>query len=494
MKNKIKVGIFLGGRSREREISFAGGRTVYDNLDKGLFEPITIFVDSFNNFIHLDWRYLYQGSIRDFYPPSDVLTTSKFQIYIESLGDLPGGLASDLPGRLTGDLPSGLTQEQLDHYISKVGKQIKPDQFRQLIDFAFLALHGPCGEDGTIQGLLEWYQIPYSGSGVLGAALGIDKMVQKKWMQASGYLVTPYEIITRRVWQSTENKWVLFENLVAKLGLPLVVKSPRQGSSIGVSIVHQKDLEAFIKAMQGSFFIEQITAQAWRNFSPKAKEQWLTSLIDLRSGIGLPVRVNGDTIYHPNMLLAYLNNYFAVHEDTLELMSLEGETSIIVESFITGREFSCIVLQEAGGEPIALSPTEMLKGDLHFDYRAKYLPGLVRKETPMQLPELQLDAIKKACVQLFQALNFEVYARIDGILGIDHQIYLNDPNTTAGMNPSSFLFHQAAEIGLNPTQLLTFIIRNSLAARVDSHKTNLQAADLLGYIDEYIAIKVGSNQ
>lgn len=474
MKNKIKVGIFLGGRSREREISFAGGRTVYDNLDKSIFEPIPIFVDSFNNFIHIDWRYLYQGSIRDFYPPSELLPASKFQIYIDSLGNLD--------------------QEQLGRHMSKVGKQVNPGQLREIIDFAFLALNGPYGEDGSIQGLLEWYQIPYSGSGVLGAALGIDKIVQKKWMQELGYLVTPYEIITRTDWQRTADKSVLFEKLITSLKLPFVVKSPRQGSSIGVSIVHKKDLESFVKAIHSSFFIEQITAQTWKNFSPRAKEQWLVNLIDLRSGIGLPLKVNGEIIYHPNELLTYLDNYFSSHDDVLELVSLEGEEAIIIESFISGREFSCIILQEAGGEPIALSPTEMLKGDLHFDYRAKYLPGLVRKETPMRLPEIQLNAIKTACVQLFQDLHFQVYARIDGILDTNNQIYLNDPNTTSGMNPSSFLFHQAAEIGLNPTQLLTFLIRNSFAERICSHKIGIQTKDLLKYLDECIANKIIVNR
>jgi D-alanine-D-alanine ligase-like ATP-grasp enzyme len=60
----IRIGIFFGGASREREVSFAGGRTVYDNLDKSLFDAVPIFVDSFNNFILLDWKYIYKGSIR----------------------------------------------------------------------------------------------------------------------------------------------------------------------------------------------------------------------------------------------------------------------------------------------------------------------------------------------------------------------------------------------------------------------------------------------
>ncbi len=79
----LRIGIFFGGTSREREISFAGGRTVYDNLDQELFEPVPIFVDSWGNFIHLQWKYLYQGTIREFYPGS--VTKQDFPVYIESL-------------------------------------------------------------------------------------------------------------------------------------------------------------------------------------------------------------------------------------------------------------------------------------------------------------------------------------------------------------------------------------------------------------------------
>src|SRR3954467_7606813 len=89
MSGKIRVGIVFGGQSKEREISFAGGRTVYDNLNKSLFIPVPLFVDSFGNFIELDWQYIYKGTIRDFYPPVDFLpANSPFQLYAENLGDL----------------------------------------------------------------------------------------------------------------------------------------------------------------------------------------------------------------------------------------------------------------------------------------------------------------------------------------------------------------------------------------------------------------------
>ena len=60
MQEKLKIGILFGGNSREREISFAGGRTVYDNLDKSLFEAVPVFIDSFGNFILINWEYIYK--------------------------------------------------------------------------------------------------------------------------------------------------------------------------------------------------------------------------------------------------------------------------------------------------------------------------------------------------------------------------------------------------------------------------------------------------
>ena len=95
--NKIRIGIFFGGSSREREISFAGGRTVYDNLNKTIFEPVPIFIDSFHNLILLDWQYIYKGSIRDFYPPVNFIPTTAhpFQVYIESLQGTQGSPKSN---------------------------------------------------------------------------------------------------------------------------------------------------------------------------------------------------------------------------------------------------------------------------------------------------------------------------------------------------------------------------------------------------------------
>jgi D-alanine-D-alanine ligase len=470
----MKVGIFFGGTSREREISFAGGRTVFDNLDKGLFQPVPIFVDSQGHFILLDWQYLYKGTIRDFYPPAAVLPASRhpWQLYLENLGEL--------------------TDEALTDLIGHVGRRVEASELPKLMDFAFLALHGPGGEDGAIQGLLEWVGIPYSGSGILPSALGIDKIAQKRLMQAVG-LATP------KFWVFGNGSNTGKEELarvVQDLGLPLVVKAPHQGSSLGISIVREENVEQFNAALDRAKFQLSLTKAQWAGWDEDSRLAWVRQLADIREGIGLPVeatafgfepkpetktflgfkyqskpsypkgmRMASETIYHPEKLLDFIEASF-IEFNFLDFSSLNGETQVLVEQFVAGREFSCIVIEDRNGQPLALPPTEIVKGSEVFDYRAKYLPGLARKVTPIDLPEADIERIRQEAQKMFSTFGFEVYARLDGFIQADGTIFLNDPNTTSGMLPASFFFHQAAEIGLNPSQFLTYIIRTSLKARM----------------------------
>jgi len=468
----MKIGIFFGGQSREREISFAGGRTVYDNLNKSLFEAVPVFVDSLGNFILLNWEYIYKGTIRDFYPPVSALPATKhaFQVYLESLGEL--------------------TDAELDAIIAKVGKRIGPHQFKGLFDFAFLALHGPYGEDGNIQGMLEWYGIPYSGSGVLPSAVGVSKHVQKDLMKAAGFPGPKTATLSRTEWLGTEYKGDLLEKLVHQIGLPFVIKSPNQGSSIGVSVLSEKDNVRFVAAVNRSFFIQDVFAAAWNGYSEEQKVRFITSLTDIREGIGLPVQITtgkGQAIvHHPEDLFDQLNEKLENFEK-VTLQALSGEELVLFESFLPGKEFSCIVIQDNHGRPIALPPTQIIKGGDVFDYRSKYLPGMSRKITPIDVPDEHLQKIRTECVRLFNALHFNVYARIDGFVNSLGEVFLNDPNTTSGMLPSSFFFHQAAEIGMNPSQFLTYILRTSLAERVKSGKDNLRLREQLRDLDAQIA-------
>lgn len=439
----MKIGIIFGGQSREREVSFAGGRTVYDNLNKNLFTPVPIFVDSLGNFILLNWENIYKGTIRDFYPAASFTPDSPhyFQIYAESLTD---------PAAIDGS-------------IAAIGRKVQPEELPNLIDFAFLTLHGPYGEDGNIQGLLEWYGVPYSGAGILPGSIGIDKEEQKKILHAAGFESPDSWVLTRDQWQSNpeDTLW----QIETSFAFPLVVKAPHQGSSIGVSIVsEQDDLE---NAIDRAFFIQKLDVNEWRKWNDEQKRKFLISFTDIREGLGFPVYASGKLVYHPEDLWQLLDT---TSEAVLNLQSPDGESRVLIEAFVKGREFSCIVIEDESGEPIALPPTEIRKSKDLFDYRSKYLPGISRKITPIQLPEQEIQRIRTSCERLYKSLHSQVYARLDGFYTTDGKIILNDPNTTSGMLPSSFFFHQAAEIGLNPSQFITYIISTSLRARIKSGK------------------------
>ncbi len=459
-QNKVKVGIIFGGQSKEREISFAGGRTVYDNLNKSIFEAIPVFVDSFGNFVELNWEFIYKGTIRDFYPPVEFLPTqSHFQYYAENLG--------------------ALNTEEQDKLITQIGKKLSITDLKQKLEFAFLCLHGPYGEDGRIQGLFEYYQIPYSGSGILPSAIGIDKSVQKQLMVDKGFNSPKFMTISRDEYITGQCKNIRTE-ISQKIGFPCVIKPANQGSSIGVSILSDPSDQELMTAIEKALFTHWMDAAEWKKKSEEEKINFVKKLTDIREGIGLPILMSvfpdnlsltdEKTIYNPDELLNAFNT--TLTSGGMMLQSLDGESTVLVEGFIEGKEFSCIVVENEKGTPIALPPTEIRKGKELFDYRSKYLPGLSRKITPIDLPDEQIEAIRKECERLFGELKFDVYARIDGFLGKDGKIFLNDPNTTSGMMPSSFFFHQAAEIGLNPSQFLTFIISTSLRKRIVQAKGN----------------------
>lgn len=162
---KLRAGIFFGGPSREREISFAGGRMVYDCLDQSMFEPVPVFVDSHKNLILLNWQLMYKESIGEFYPPAELppYSPNEFRVYIESLGEL--------------------SQEDMNALVARVGRRVRLDELPGLIDFAFLTMHGEYGADGRLQRQLDDLGIPYSGSGIQASEIGSDKPCKKTCCQ-----------------------------------------------------------------------------------------------------------------------------------------------------------------------------------------------------------------------------------------------------------------------------------------------------------------------
>ena len=457
----IRVGIFFGGFSREREVSFASGRTLYDNLDRSLFSPVPIFVDSRGAWILLPWQDLYRGSIQDFYPPPALVSahkksTSYDDLYVESFSDDVAFLRA----------------------LGQAYKVIHPHEIAHYIDFAFITLHGVGGEDGSIQGLLEWYNIPYSGSGIRASGVGMDKAWQKHLLEQAGWADIPCCSVAREDWLDNPSACL---RAAQKIPAPWVVKPAKEGSSVGVTRAGtQKELQA---AIDKAFFLHTLFPAQWNRCSDEEKKEHIKEISSLKRGLGLPILLDGVVLFHPNDLLAKVTESMTNRDTPLRLEACLSEHTVLVEQAVHGREFSCIVVEDPKGKPVALLPTEILKKNSTYDYRAKYLSGTVRKNTPIALPAPDVQRIRRRCEALYRLLGLEVYARIDGFFSQDF-LYLNDPNTTSGLQLSSFFFHQAAVLGVSPTAFLRWLVEASLRAETRRNKRPHAAIGLLKRLQE----------
>ena len=227
----MRIGIFFGGPSREREISFLGGKTVFNHLNRVLFTPVPVFVDSMGHFVLLQPEHMAAASLRELFPPVASLPKSEypFQVYEDSLG---------------------LDDARMGRLLQQIGKPLPPSELARHLDFAFLMVHGPQLEDGAIQGLLEWYGLPYQGSGLLGSAIGIDKIAQNDFIRQAVGLEGKRTFTLTRDDFNQKRYSALFEQVKQAVGLPFVVKAPHQGSSIGVAFVRKDSVAAFEKAVK----------------------------------------------------------------------------------------------------------------------------------------------------------------------------------------------------------------------------------------------------
>jgi D-alanine-D-alanine ligase len=125
-------------------------------------------------------------------------------------------------------------------------RPISYEGLKEEIDFAFISLHGKFGEDGCMQGLLELLGIPYTGPGVLASALGMDKHIQQRILQAAGIGVPESVLIHEAEWQSGREG--VIRSLFARFKPPCFTKPPREGSSIGVTLI--RDEASFARGIE----------------------------------------------------------------------------------------------------------------------------------------------------------------------------------------------------------------------------------------------------
>jgi D-alanine-D-alanine ligase len=208
-RKKIKVGILFGGKSAEHEVSLQSAKNVYDALDRSKFDPVLIGIDKYGN-----WFFNNDSHSVSLNPSSEPVA-----VVPESLGSL-----------LTYDLLSNTATPHLS--LPK-------------LDVIFPILHGPFGEDGTVQGLLKLAGVPFVGSGVLGSAVGMDKDVMKRLFRDAGIPIGKF--LTFKSHEPLPS----FAETTAALGSPVFVKPANMGSSVGISKV--RDEAGFSAAVKEAF-------------------------------------------------------------------------------------------------------------------------------------------------------------------------------------------------------------------------------------------------
>ncbi len=210
---KINVGILFGGKSTEHEVSLQSAKNIVDAIDKEKYAVTLIGIDKKGNW-HLNDESQFLLNVDD--PQKIALNKTVKNVAL-------------VPGSEGQQLVCTYDRSPMD-----------------TIDVIFPVLHGPYGEDGTVQGLLKLANIPFVGAGVLGSAIGMDKDVAKRILRDAGIPIAKFI-----VYNSWEQEKLSFAEAVAELGLPLFVKPANAGSSVGVSKV--KNEAGFIKAIKLAF-------------------------------------------------------------------------------------------------------------------------------------------------------------------------------------------------------------------------------------------------
>ncbi len=208
--DKINVALIFGGKSGEHEVSLSSATSIYKFINKEKYNVLTIGITKEGK-----WLY-YEGNVEN----------------IQN-----GKWASLAQQDVRINLIPTMNEE--------IGIQFKSGRFEK-IDVLFPVLHGPYGEDGTIQGLFEISDIPYVGCGVLASSVGMDKIVCKKIFEKEGLSQAKYTHTT--AYEFSKDKENRIQEIEEKLPYPIFVKPANLGSSVGISKVHNK--EELIKGIE----------------------------------------------------------------------------------------------------------------------------------------------------------------------------------------------------------------------------------------------------
>ena len=347
---KTVIGVFFGGKSVEHEVSIISAMQVIENLDSEKYDVVPVYISKDNRFY-----------------------TSELLTRIEEFKDL------EETKRMSNEVY--FTQED-----SKLVLNSKKGIFKKVlakIDIAFPVVHGINVEDGTLEGLLEMYNIPYVGCDVCSSAVGMNKIIFKKVLEASKLPVVEYETLNISEFEEDADK--AYEKITRKLSLPIIIKPANLGSSVGIEIVKQK--EEFKDKMQNVFaFCDSVLV-----------ERCVTNIREINCSV--------------------LGNYN------------EQEVSVLEEPIKNDEILSYKDKYMGEGSK---SGKLGAKSGKFGGAKGSGMASLSRK-IPAELTKSQEEEVYSLAKETFKILNCEGISRIDFIIdGDNNKIYVNEINTIPG--------------------------------------------------------------
>src|SRR5215471_2321154 len=380
-QRKIRVAVVFGGQGPEHSVSCLGAGNTLSAIDRDRYEVIPIGITTDGTWVPVPDR------------PERLALTGGELPSVESAAAEPAAAAESATG-LAAREPAGAELEPS-----------RPGQIPAVlsdVDVVLPIIHGPFGEDGSLQGLLEMAGVKYVGAGVLASAVGIDKEYMKLIFAGRGLPVTAHVVVRERDWPlpgageaTPESKRVL--DAIAELGWPLFVKPARGGSSIGTS-----------KASDMGQLHESI--ELARRFDRKVLVETAMDGVEI------------------------------------EVSVLEG---------VAG-----------GPPDTSLPGQMMIEGeDEFYDFSTKYLDPEDRMAIPAPIPAAAADEIRRLAAEAFEAVSCEGLARVDFFYTADGKILINEINTLPGMTPTSYFQKLWEASGLPFGQLLDRVIQTALAKR-----------------------------
>ena len=374
---KTVVGVFFGGKTVEHEVSIISALQVIENLDKEKYEAIPIYISKDNKFY-----------------------TSELLNRVEEFKDL------NEVKRLSNEV-------YFTHEDSKLVLNLVKGFFKKTlarIDIAFPVVHGLNVEDGTLEGFLEMYNIPYVGCDVCSSAVGMNKIIFKKVLESSNVPVIEYETLNINEFEEDENK--AFEKITKKLNLPVIVKPSNLGSSVGIEII--KDESEFKEKMQNVFtFCENVLV-----------ERCVTNLREINCSV--------------------LGNF------------KEQEVSVLEEPIKNDEILS--YKDKYMGDGSKSGVKNGIKGAKFSGAKGSGMASLSRK-IPAELSKEQEEEIYSLAKRTFKELNCEGISRIDFIIDKDsNNVYVNEINTI----PGSLAFYLWEPKGISFSELLDKAIRYAI--------------------------------